>query len=339
MSEWDYTNERVLFWMDLNGDFEWVCSTITSQNIYGRAPTIILLTMRPSRLFVEIRFHAVPSTRKRSATSRREDLHIVRNARVQPTASTAVLQGQVVPSLGAPASSRTIRRRLAEGQLGLWRPLRVLPLTPTHQLLRLEWCRARGNRTAAEWNQVVFSDESRFNLSSDDHRVRVWRPRSKCLNHAFALQRHPSPVAGVMVWDAIAYNIQSPLVLIRCIMAAQRYVHDILQPHVLLLMQRLSGAIFQQDNVQPHTVRVSQDCLRTVSFLPWPARSPDLSPIKHIWDRLGWRVGHPTSLKELEARLQQIWKEMSQDIVQNLYASMPDGIASCIRARGGSTVY
>ncbi|GFY29200.1 core histone macro-H2A.1 [Trichonephila clavipes] len=69
MSEWDYTNERVLFWMDLNGDFKWVCSTITSQNIYGRDPTIILLTMRPSRLFVKIRCHAVP--RKRSAVRNR----------------------------------------------------------------------------------------------------------------------------------------------------------------------------------------------------------------------------------------------------------------------------
>ncbi|GFX86322.1 transposable element Tcb1 transposase [Trichonephila clavipes] len=29
-------------------------------------------------------------------------------------------------------------------------------------------------------------------------------------------------------------------------MTAQRYVHDILQPHVLPLMQRLHGAIFQQ---------------------------------------------------------------------------------------------
>ncbi|GFW49812.1 uncharacterized protein TNCV_3866781 [Trichonephila clavipes] len=50
----------------LDGDFEWVCSTITSQNIYGRTP-MILLTMRPSRLFVKIRCHAVASTRKRSA--------------------------------------------------------------------------------------------------------------------------------------------------------------------------------------------------------------------------------------------------------------------------------
>ncbi|GFU83372.1 transposable element Tcb2 transposase, partial [Trichonephila clavipes] len=52
-------------------------------------------------------------------------------------------------------------------------------------------------------------------------------------------------------------------------------------------MQRLPGAIFQQDNAWPHTARVSQDCLRTITTLPWSARSPDLSPIKHIWDHLG----------------------------------------------------
>ncbi|GFY01220.1 transposable element Tcb2 transposase [Trichonephila clavipes] len=90
-------------------------------------------------------------------TSRREDHHIVRNARMQTTTSSAAIQAQVAPSLGAPVSSRTIRRRLAEGHLGSRRPLSVLPLTPTHRRLRLEWCRARGNWTAVEWNQVVFS--------------------------------------------------------------------------------------------------------------------------------------------------------------------------------------
>ncbi|GFY19321.1 transposable element Tcb2 transposase [Trichonephila clavipes] len=89
-----------------------------------------------------------------------------------PTASSAAFQAQVAPSLGAPVSSRTIRRRLAEGHLEFRRPLRVLPLTPTHRCLRSEWCRARGNWTAAEWNQVDFSDKSRFNLSNDDNRVR-----------------------------------------------------------------------------------------------------------------------------------------------------------------------
>ncbi|GFU81762.1 transposable element Tcb2 transposase [Trichonephila clavipes] len=82
-----------------------------------------------------------------------------------------------------------------------------------------------------------------------------------------------------MIWGAIAYNIQSPLELIHGAMIDQRYVHDILQPHVLPLMQWLTGDIFQQDNARLHTARVSQDCLHTVTTLPWPPMSPYLSSI------------------------------------------------------------
>ncbi|GFW94164.1 transposable element Tcb2 transposase [Trichonephila clavipes] len=136
------------------------------------------------------------------------------------------------------------------------------------------------NRPVVE--KTAASDESRFNISSDDNRVRAWRPRYERLNPAFTLQRPTAPQAVVMVWSAIAYNTRSLLVLIRGTMTAQRYVHDILQP----LMQRLPGAIFQQDNARPHAASVSQDCLRTVTTLLWPSRSPNLSSIEHIWDNL-----------------------------------------------------
>ncbi|GFX61638.1 transposable element Tcb2 transposase [Trichonephila clavipes] len=56
---------------------------------------------------------------------------------------------------------------------------------------------------------------------------------------------------------------------------------------MLPLMQRLPGSIFQQDNARPHTTRVSQDFLHTLTTLPWAARSPDLSPIEHIRDHSG----------------------------------------------------
>ncbi|GFV55940.1 transposable element Tcb2 transposase [Trichonephila clavipes] len=153
-------------------------------------------------------------------------------------------------------------------------------------------------RVARQLGLIVFSD---------DNRVRVWRLRGERLNPGFVLQRHTTPTASV-IFTLSLYH------------ASQWYVHDILQSHVLPLMQQLPGAIFKQD-----TARLTrQGCHKTVSALvtthPWPARSPDLSPIEHIWDHLGWRVGHPTSLNELEARLQQIWNEMSQDIIQNLYA-------------------
>ncbi|GFV67967.1 transposable element Tcb1 transposase [Trichonephila clavipes] len=88
-------------------------------------------------------------------------------------------EDQVQDALDRPVVEKTATLRLTEGHLGSRSPLRMLPLTPTHRRLRLEWCRARGNGTATEWNQVVFSDESRFNLSSDDNRVRVGRPRGE----------------------------------------------------------------------------------------------------------------------------------------------------------------
>ncbi|GFT56580.1 transposable element Tcb1 transposase [Trichonephila clavipes] len=75
---------------------------------------------------------AGPKSGHPQQTSRREARHIVRNSRVQPTASSTAIQAQVAPSLRAAMFSRTIRRRLAEGHLESQRPLRVLPLTPTH---------------------------------------------------------------------------------------------------------------------------------------------------------------------------------------------------------------
>ncbi|GFW18307.1 HTH_Tnp_Tc3_2 domain-containing protein [Trichonephila clavipes] len=50
---------------------------------------------------------------------------------------------------------------------------------------------------------------------------------------------------------------------------------------------------FFKKNAGPCTARVSQDCLRTVSTFPWPARSPDLSPIEHIWIIWDGELGTP----------------------------------------------
>ncbi|GFY00156.1 hypothetical protein TNCV_2835131 [Trichonephila clavipes] len=51
-------------------------------------------------------------------------------------------------------------------------------------------------------------------------------------------------------------------------------------------MHWLLGAIFQLYNARSHTVRVSQDCLLTVTTLRCPACSPNLSPIEHMRDHL-----------------------------------------------------
>ncbi|GFX04004.1 transposable element Tcb2 transposase [Trichonephila clavipes] len=96
--------------------------------------------------------------------------------------------------------------------------------------------------------------------------------RGERLNPAFALQRRTAVTAGVIIWGVTVYNTRSPLVLIR------GTTHDSpalcpWHPETTCVATdaRFPGAIFQQDNAQPHTARVSQDCLRTVTILPWSA--------------------------------------------------------------------
>ncbi|GFS65951.1 DDE_3 domain-containing protein [Trichonephila clavipes] len=77
-----------------------------------------------------------------------------------------------------------------------------------------------------------------------------------------------------MVWEAIAYDSRSTLIVMRGTLTGQRYVDDILRPHVGPFLNGLPGAIFQQDNARPHTVRVAQDFLRHFQTLPLPRFVP-----------------------------------------------------------------
>ncbi|GFU42498.1 DDE_3 domain-containing protein [Trichonephila clavipes] len=63
-------------------------------------------------------------------------------------------------------------------------------------------------------------------------------------------------------------------------LTGQRYVDDILRPHVGPFVNGLPGAIFQQDNTRPHTARVAQDFLRHFQTLSWPTRSPRFVPCR-----------------------------------------------------------
>ncbi|GFT92163.1 transposable element Tcb1 transposase [Trichonephila clavipes] len=48
-----------------------------------------------------------------------------------------------------------------------------------------------------------------------------------------------------------------------------------------------------QDYAEPHTTRVSMNCLTANQALYWPSISPDPSPIEHVWDMMGRRLHLP----------------------------------------------
>ncbi|UYV63910.1 hypothetical protein LAZ67_2005981 [Cordylochernes scorpioides] len=251
-------------------------------------------------------------------TSARVDRRILRQAVAAPQATcTAILQ-HVQDTLDHSISTRTISRRLVANGLHSCRPLRRLLLTPPNRRQRLEWCRARST-WMTEWHRVVFSDESRFCLSSDSRRVRVWRRRGERSNPAAIVERPTVRQRGIMGT-----------------MTAQRYVDDVLRPVTLPYLQGVPNALYQQDNARPHTARISQQALQDVQMLPWPPYSPDLSPIEHVWDIIGRRLHalpQPRSEDELWQMVEREWRAIPQDAIRTLIDSLPRRVAACIAVR------
>ncbi|GFU93602.1 transposable element Tcb2 transposase [Trichonephila clavipes] len=46
------------------------------------------------------------------------------------------------------------------------------------------------------------------------------------------------------------------------------------------------------DNAHPHVAKTIRDfcSAQHMQLLPWSAYSPNMSPIEHVWDLVGWRL-------------------------------------------------
>ena len=78
-----------------------------------------------------------------------------------------------------------------------------IPLTHRHRQERLQWVRGHRPWTRRQWNNVLFTDESRFNVSIADSRIRVWRRRGERLHANNVVQRDRYGGGSVMVWAEI----------------------------------------------------------------------------------------------------------------------------------------
>lgn len=298
------------------------------------------------------RFQATGSAEERPrsgrprATTQRDDRYLQLSALRDRTISSRTLRSNLRTATHVIISQDTVRRRLREIGLHSRVPAVRLPLTPRHRRARSAFCRQHQRWNRQQWGRVLFTDESRFTLSTSDRRRRVWRRVGERFIDA-CVQEHDRYGGGsVMVWGGFHLHGRTPLYLIQGNLTGVRYRDEIVRPIVIPTLRAMGrGSCLQDDNATPHRAAVVRDFLQRqqVVRMDWPARSADLAPIENLWDILGRRVvdNHPQPVDavQLFQILQQEWLAIPQQMLQNLVHSMRQRVIECLTANGGHTSY
>ncbi|GFU79807.1 transposable element Tcb1 transposase [Trichonephila clavipes] len=93
------------------------------------------------------------------------------------------------------------------------RQLLGLPLTQNHRHLHRQW-RDERRTWASEWNEVIFTDESRICLQHHYGQFQVWRHRGGRMVNSCVMHHHTGPTSGIMLWAGIEYHSRTPLICI-----------------------------------------------------------------------------------------------------------------------------
>ncbi|GFV39578.1 transposable element Tcb2 transposase [Trichonephila clavipes] len=283
----------------------------------------------------------------RAATTSTDDRYIKLKARRNRTENATQLQRQLLLATGRRVSSQTVRNRLRGGGLYARRPMICIPLTPRHRASRRRWAAEHRDWEQHDWSQVLLTDESRFSLECDTRRVLVWRDRGTRNNPAFVRERSRYRRAGWMVWGGISIGGRTDLHIIRNgTLTSRRYADEMLRPHVIPYAGAIVDSfVFQDDNTRPHRAPLVENMLaaETIQRMEWPAYSPDLNPIEHVWDRLGRRIAarpRPSAtVRDLEIALLEEWNSIPQRLIDNHIATMANKCAAVLAVRGDHTPY
>ncbi|GFY05940.1 transposable element Tc3 transposase [Trichonephila clavipes] len=125
-----------------------------------------------------------------------------------------------------------------------------------------------------------------------------------------------------------------------------RYCNEILLPYVRLFRGAMGlQFLFMDDNATCHRTVAAEQLLESedIELMDWPARSPDLNPIEHVWDflsrRLAARTLPPVTIRELPLALQDEWAAMPQQLTDTLILSMGRRCETCLAVRGDHIPY
>lgn len=243
---------------------------------------------------------------------------------------------------------QTVRNALkSTGMISVAKQRKPL-LVARHRKARLEFAERHLDWTVEDWKKVVWSDETKINRFGSDGRDQVWIDKENRKDPRRVKQTVKFGGGNLMMWGCMGWEGVGYATRIEGKMDAQLYT-DILGDELLKSLEwfklNVEDVYFQQDNDPKHTSKMAKKWFEDQGFkvLVWPAQSPDLNPIEHLWNHLKRKLNEyeipPRGIHELWERVEKEWDAIPKEVVQNLIASMPRRCAAVVEAKGGHTKY
>lgn len=274
-------------------------------------------------------------------SSLRDDIRVFRTIKSNPFLSARQIQQEVLPTV----SSRTIQRRLVEKGMLSRRPAKKPLLKARHRQARLEFAQQHQHWTISQWRNVLFSDESKFDLFKSDGMCRVRRPKGQRLNPRYYKPTVKHGGGSVMVWGCFSGHGVGPINRIEGIM--DRFVYkdilkDVMLPYAEWEMPLLWS--FQHDNDPKHASKIVKDFLQEsqISVLKWPSQSPDINPIENLWEILDRKIRNLNTYSNKASLYDAIvnaWNSIPRETIDALINSMPRRCAEIIKNKGYAIKY
>ena len=277
----------------------------------------------------------------------RQDRTLKRLALTNRRLSSKILSRQWhdvgVPLISPKSVRRHLNKQGLNGHVAIKKPF----TSKINQQKRLKFAHEFLHFSVTDWQTVLWSDESKFNLAGNDsRRIFVWRRQNESYKPECLQGTVKHGGGSIMVWGFMSSFGPGQLHQVEGIMNGAMY-RDILRKHLLPSATALFPAtfpwIFQQDNDPKHTSKVAKDFLAAngVQVLHWPPQSPDLNPIENMWDEIDRRcAGKRASNKhELWDFISAAWTSITAVDCKKLVDTMPARLAEVIKNKGGPTHY
>ncbi|GFX44612.1 transposable element Tc3 transposase [Trichonephila clavipes] len=165
-------------------------------------------------------------------------------------------------------------------------------------------------------------NESRFSLSSDSHRILIWRERGSRNHPSNIIERDRYGGRGVLVWGGIMLGSRTDLHIFDAgSVNGTRYCNEIFLPYVRLFRGAMGlQFLFMDDNAPCHRTVAAEQLLEG--------------------RRLAARTLPPVTIRELRLALQDEWAAMpQQQLIDTLILSMGRRCETCLAFRADHIPY